>query len=596
MKSIYILSLLFTILWNVVPSNCINLETADIWKPVNIPHYNISHKFTIALKHNQSNIQILYDIILNDLSDIESINYGHYLTIAEINAIVKTPDSIRFNILDWLNNRNIKCLDYFDNLVCRATLGTIDRILKTKMQKFYNSKTKKSVYTSTKSYVIPTQFANDIVFIDGLSNRLHNHFNTKRNVKSHSTVDPGSISLEVMQRIYNLASTQTGPNVNVGAVEFADSSSLDGFNNITMLEDQLANGVRVNPISLDHLIGKNSGQDLESNLDVQTMYWASSDASLWYETSNDWMYTWAVYFMNRKNVPEVVSISWGWSELDQCTVIKCNHVNSQQYVARTNVEFAKIVARGITIVVSAGDAGSPGRTNENCDSNNPNGIWNHINAIFPGGSPWVLSVGATYLVQDNNLHPDFYTPICTSTKGVTCATGDTEQVTTFDKTGWTSGSGFTHWDPTPEWQKTEVNYYLDHNDHLPDHKYFNTKGRAYPDIAALGHNCIIKDMNGWSNVDGTSCSSPIIAGGIANLNAYQKSRGKPLLGFVNPLFYKLHHRLSETFNDVLVGNSSCTEFACCGPQFGFVAEHGWDPVSGLGTPNYDLLKLMLELY
>ena len=51
-----------------------------------------------------------------------------------------------------------------------------------------------------------------------------------------------------------------------------------------------------------------------------------------------------------------------------------------------------------------------------------------------------------------------------------------------------------------------------------------------------------------------------------------------------------------TFNDITVGNSSCTESTCCGPNAGFVASEGWDPVSGLGTPNVDRMLNWLDTH
>ena len=114
-------------------------------------------------------------------------------------------------------------------------------------------------------------------------------------------------------------------------------------------------------------------------------------------------------------------------------------------------------------------------------------------------------------------------------------------------------------------------------------------------MSAFGHNCIINVASkDWGNVDGTSCSTPVFAGVISNLNGYQKSRGKPVLGFVNPLLYKMYGENSNTFNDVLVGNSSCTEAMCCGQDFGFLATNGWDLVSGLGTPNVEEMKKYLS--
>jgi len=55
---------------------------------------------------------------------------------------------------------------------------------------------------------------------------------------------------------------------------------------------------------------------------------------------------------------------------------------------------------------------------------------------------------------------------------------------------------------------------------------------------------------------------------------------------LNPTFYA--H--PEAFNDITVGGNPG-----CGSD-GFKAAPGWDPVTGLGTPNYQkLLKVVLSL-
>jgi tripeptidyl-peptidase-1 len=252
----------------------------------------------------------------------------------------------------------------------------------------------------------------------------------------------------------------------------------------------------------------------------------------------------------------------------------------------------KILSRGTTIIVASGDAGSPGRTNEICRFQFTKKGWTNINPVYPGSSPWITSLGATYLVKsDNKFYYD--TPICKSTPDVTCANGIIEGETTFDKTGWTSGSGLSRYDEVPSWQKEYVKSYLESGIELPNSKYYNAKGRAYPDVSVLGHNCIVKGELGWEFIDGTSCSSPIFAGLVTNLNSFQKSRGKPLLGFINPLLYKMHKEEPSTFQDILIGNSTCTEYGCCGNQFGFIASKGYDLVTGLGSPNIEQIKRYL---
>ena len=45
----------------------------------------------------------------------------------------------------------------------------------------------------------------------------------------------------------------------------------------------------------------------------------------------------------------------------------------------------------------------------------------------------------------------------------------------------------------------------------------------------------------------------------------------------------------QAFYDVTEGNNRCSTWSqCC--DYGFYAQKGWDPVSGLGTPLYSMWK------
>jgi hypothetical protein len=62
-------------------------------------------------------------------------------------------------------------------------------------------------------------------------------------------------------------------------------------------------------------------------------------------------------------------------------------------------------------------------------------------------------------------------------------------------------------------------------------------------------------------------------------------------GFLNPLLYQLYARNPSVFNDVVSGNNNGTsvQFPSQCPLGGFTAAPGWDPVTGLGTPNVRLM-------
>jgi len=122
---------------------------------------------------------------------------------------------------------------------------------------------------------------------------------------------------------------------------------------------------------------------------------------------------------------------------------------------------------------------------------------------------------------------------------------------------------------------------------LPPNSYFNTSGRGMPDVAAVGHNVLIVQSGQAEPVGGTSASSPIFASIVALLNiASMEKSGKPL-GFLNPFLYKMQADDPTTFHDITVGDNKCTEDGCASTCEGFVCTKGWDPVTGLGTPNFE---------
>jgi tripeptidyl-peptidase-1 len=84
-------------------------------------------------------------------------------------------------------------------------------------------------------------------------------------------------------------------------------------------------------------------------------------------------------------------------------------------------------------------------------------------------------------------------------------------------------------------------------------------------------------------VDGTSAATPIFASIVSLLNDELIAAGKSTLGFINPLLYAN----AGALNDITRGdNPGCN-------TNGFSASSGWDPVTGLGTPNYPALKSLV---
>lgn len=203
----------------------------------------------------------------------------------------------------------------------------------------------------------------------------------------------------------------------------------------------------------------------------------------------------------------------------------------------------------------------------------------HITFFFPsddvGGtvtfyadSPWVVGVGGTTIQPVGS---------------------------TFQETAWTgSGGGFSDF-PMPSYQKvlppmTWKQFYVFNPRRITTPQMLQViNQRGIPDVSAMASYPPIAIPGGTRLqgfpvyvsgklhiIGGTSLSTPLWAGiqAIANQMA-----GHPL-GFINPGLYKLaiSPTYHQDFHDITTGNNTI-----------FSATPGWDPATGLGTPNAEKL-------
>jgi len=107
-----------------------------------------------------------------------------------------------------------------------------------------------------------------------------------------------------------------------------------------------------------------------------------------------------------------------------------------------------------------------------------------------------------------------------------------------------------------------------------------------PDVAAMGHNVLIVDGGAAQPVGGTSASSPIFAAVVSLLNVASIQKTGAPLGFLNPFLYQMAAAEPSCFHDITVGDNICTEDGCGASCQGYRCAKGWDPVTGLGSPNF----------
>lgn len=274
----------------------------------------------------------------------------------------------------------------------------------------------------------------------------------------------------------------------------------------------------------------------------------------------------------------VISISYGEAEAD----LPAN------YQKRLCSEFMKLGLQGHTVVSASGDTGvgsSAGDVSETgCLGSNAD-IFSPLSAA---SCPFVLAVGATqFQANQTILDPESAMEFTLKSNHLTVS----------------SGGGFSNYFRRPSYQKAAVTHYFSH--HPPPYPsyttnfntwvnstsnitkgVFNRNGRGIPDVSALGANFPTILQGDKELLSGSSVATPVWAAIITMINQERTAVGKGPVGFINPVLYQS----SEIMRDVKNGSNPN-----CGTE-GFKAVEGWDPVTGLGTPDFPkLLKLFLSL-
>jgi tripeptidyl-peptidase I len=122
--------------------------------------------------------------------------------------------------------------------------------------------------------------------------------------------------------------------------------------------------------------------------------------------------------------------------------------------------------------------------------------------------------------------------------------------------------GFSNIFEAPSYQSAAVKGYLEKYAPKYGDSVFNSSGRGFPDVSALGLSLATVYENRAIAVGGTSASAPIFASIVTLLNEERLAQGKKPIGFLNPTLYK--H--PEMFNDITVSLRSRDLFGCEGPE------------------------------
>ncbi|XP_009465834.1 PREDICTED: tripeptidyl-peptidase 1 [Nipponia nippon] len=478
---------------------------------------NPSHEVQLTFALRQRGTGRLARLV-DAVSDPRSPRYGQYLSLEQVRDFVQPSPATLMAVLKWLQGygvedcRSVTTLDFLE---CCMPVSTAEHLLPGAEFHRY-VKGQRSVVRSPLPYTVPEELAEHVDFVGGL-----HRFPTERKVVSRALAKKETESREhyggraafhlgvtpsIIRKRYNMTGGDVGllPNNSQACAQFLEQY----FHQADLAEFmQLFGSSFGHRSQVDQVVGHQSKgkAGLEASLDVEYIMSTGANISTWVfsnagrHESQEPFLAWLLLLSNMSSLPRVHSVSYGDDE-DSLSLA---------YMERVNVEFMKAAARGLTILFASGDDGAGCRRV-------PGG--NHtFRPSFPASSPYVTTVGGT----------SFKNPF----------------LVTAEVTDYISGGGFSNVFPMPDYQAAAVRRFLGSASKLPPSSYYNSSGRAYPDLSALSDNYwVVTNRIPLPWVSGTSASTPVVGGMVALINDRRLQRGLAPLGFLNPALYQLQER------------------------------------------------------
>jgi kumamolisin len=313
----------------------------------------------------------------------------------------------------------------------------------------------------------------------------------------------------------------------------------------------------------------------ESTLDLEVLDAAAPDLKAIdvYETrpsAADTLRALTAPLQNKGFKPQVISASLGLCEPDVLLAVGVRSLKSIEGALQM------AAASGITFLSSSGDQGSA-----DCVGLDGAPV-DRLAVNYPSSSPWVTGVGGTNL-------------ILSATNQIT------GQVVWNDASlqpGAAGGGGASMLFARPSYQKGTVTR---NARFVPDVSMLADIVPGYAVYCSAPGDCVNSmNPNPWQTVGGTSAATPLFAGGLALVDQELRMSGRPDLGLVNPLLYKVGRSAAlnpRVFSDVVSFSNDVGPFipgnhkplGCCAAGRGFDRASGWGSVNIAGLAGIAVL-------
>jgi kumamolisin len=298
-----------------------------------------------------------------------------------------------------------------------------------------------------------------------------------------------------------------------------------------------------------------SDADAEVVLDVEVAGGAAPGAKIavYFAQFTDagWVEALTKAIHDRKRRPSVISISWGWSELERVGQFAW----TPQVLSEVDTVLKEAASLGVTVLAASGDDGSTDGLDD--------GV---VHVDYPASSSYVTACGGTTLVAKDGVRE----------REVVWGDG------TRAEGGGSTGGGVSEFFPLPAWQAGA---------NVPPGASTGRSGGGVPDVAAVAdaRTGYAQYMDGeWFTDGGTSAVAPLWAGLIARFNQQLAASGGRRVGYLNPLLYG-GVGASDAFHDVTSGSNATLDSL----PHAYTARRGWDCCTGWGAPNGERLLAQL---
>ena len=509
------------------------------------------HRVRLALAYTDAQERALSDTLVA-VSDPRSTRYQDYVSQAQLRDMLALSPERLAAVMAYVERlhapaaKTAELAAHGDYLTLELPIAAVEKAFNVTMQRFVSAHGKATVLRSAAAHSLPAELAPHVALVSHVSDFPPRSSRSRgaageQLATCQQPLTDGFPGINVVPSLlYNTYNIDNAPVAADTLATQAVAEFEDAFfypHDITVFQKQY--NLKQQEISIHGPNNPDKGYLGEATLDTEFITAVGSGVpttDLSYPADSGFaLLDWATNVSSMAEPALVQSVSWGGPEQEY----------EMPWMLRVNLELQKIGARGVTVLAASGDETTGATGDFSCGVFAP---------TFPGGSPYVTAVGGTFIATD----------------------GEQQQCWSY------SGGGFSTFWPRPDWQTAAIASYLSSSTAFPDASYWNTTGRAFPDVSALSTNYQIVISNVTGPLSGTSASTPVMAGIVSRLNDRLLRAGKKSLGFLNPLLYQLGG--AGIGFDVTAGFNKADNCPA-----GFAAAPGWDACSGLATPDFPTL-------